>query len=573
MTSNYTYFHLEASNDSFKPIATTHHATLYSTIRNSLITYGGEDGDYLWCNQLSEYKFKENTWKELKADIVKPTKTIQFIQDYKHGNDEQDDDESPDHGEWFQLCSRDGHSMVSIESSSELEKFLVFGGATDVNDPTIERVQHQLAEIRIKSKGSIECEMITQPNAVDDHESIPEMRKFHTAIYNPKKKEMIVFGGRSLEEPCQFYNDLFTFDVVKRRWKRIYQNTQVAEDDYENDELSNVPCGRSGHSAVYDTQHNRMIIFGGFSKKERSNRNSDDNVEESTSNYRYIYYNDVYSLDLDTYEWYRLYTIPMTHQDDEEKQLPSGRERHTACIHKNEMFVFGGWTFGGISTKSNEFLYKLNLETNEWTNCGVETILNLNDPELTIAPNTLCRYGHSITLIPEKCLFEAGVKTTETMKAILFGGRICNDFYCNNELIVFNMAQNKALESLKLPQTISSKTASIMERKNQELEMAKKPKISVARRAPKKPTVDIDRAMKENVMRGVDTPNTPTSLEDPSPVKKEEVKKKPIGAKSMFGDANGGGGLNMNDVMAQRNRLKKTDKTVSEKDNWKSIFK
>ncbi len=84
-------------------------------------------------------------------------------------------------------------------------------------------------------------------------------RETPSAVYDPSSNSLIVFGGLSLEEPCcnNSLNEVWVLTNANGlggtpTWMQL---TPAAP--------TGVPAGRSSLSAVYDSANNRMIIFGG----------------------------------------------------------------------------------------------------------------------------------------------------------------------------------------------------------------------------------------------------------------------------------------------------------------------
>lgn len=98
----------------------------------------------------------------------------------------------------------------------------------------------------------------------------------------------------------------------------------------------NIPKGRHSHAAIYDPVNRRMLVFGGTNP--------------------YYVYNDLYSLDLNAYTWSKL---------SPGGTLPLPRWNHTAIYNPTDssMVVFGG---RNPSTRFND-LWKLDLNTLTWT--------------------------------------------------------------------------------------------------------------------------------------------------------------------------------------------------------------
>lgn len=79
----------------------------------------------------------------------------------------------------------------------------------------------------------------------------PPAREGHTAVYDPPRDRMVVFGGIQVHAPSPF-DDLWALSLGNHpRWSRI-------EPDGE------LPRGRYAHSAIYDSRGHRMVIYSGI---------------------------------------------------------------------------------------------------------------------------------------------------------------------------------------------------------------------------------------------------------------------------------------------------------------------
>ena len=129
----------------------------------------------------------------------------------------------------------------------------------------------------------------------------PLARSGHTAVYDPVGQRMIVFGGEAWGG--KFMNDVYELDLVKGResWRRL----QTSGD---------IPSGRSFHTAVYDSAHHRMIVFGGYNGE---------------------IYNDLFTLDLDSLTW---------RKRNPSGDIPYPRDFHTAVYDEanDRMVIFSG---------------------------------------------------------------------------------------------------------------------------------------------------------------------------------------------------------------------------------------
>ncbi len=146
----------------------------------------------------------------------------------------------------------------------------------------------------------------------------PPARQSATAVYDPARDRMVVFGGTNRN----FYNDTWTLELAGTpAW------TSPAPEGMP-------PSARYGHSAIYDPTRDRMLIFGGNDSSPR---------------------NDTWSLALSgTFGWSLL--VP-----DGTPPLP--RFHHTAIFDpvRDRLIVFGGYGAGGAS---HDDLWQLDLGGN-----------------------------------------------------------------------------------------------------------------------------------------------------------------------------------------------------------------
>jgi hypothetical protein len=93
------------------------------------------------------------------------------------------------------------------------------------------------------------------PEHVFPSGTIPDARSFHSAIYDPTAKRMLIFGGRqaslsgSVEANTKVMNDVWSYSTESNSWSQVV--------------TTNSPPARYLHAAAYDSKRNRMLIFGG----------------------------------------------------------------------------------------------------------------------------------------------------------------------------------------------------------------------------------------------------------------------------------------------------------------------
>ena len=159
-------------------------------------------------------------------------------------------------------------------------------------------------------------------------EGAPDARTLHTSVYRISSNRMIVFGGADrLEVGEKLLNDLWVLEDADGT-TGAHSWTQISTESG--------PSDRSSHTAVYDTNTNSMIVFGG-------------SVGVGSTGSPLL-----------TNEVWVLENADATEEDNPPKWTklsptdgPSGRAAHTAVYapSNNKMIVFGG-NVGAGSTGS-----------------------------------------------------------------------------------------------------------------------------------------------------------------------------------------------------------------------------
>ena len=156
-------------------------------------------------------------------------------------------------------------------------------------------------------------------------------KAYHSAVYDSSGQRMIVFGG--VDDALTILNDVWSYDLSGTpvgNWSPLTTS-------------GTPPLPRWGHSAVYDSLNNRMIVFGGIAEVPP--------IPPSL-----LYRNDVHVLNLSTLAW---------SQPAVTGTPPGIRAFHSAIYDSanQRMIVYGGEDNSG---RLDDVL-ALNLTTFEWT--------------------------------------------------------------------------------------------------------------------------------------------------------------------------------------------------------------
>ncbi len=147
----------------------------------------------------------------------------------------------------------------------------------------------------------------------------PKARTDHTAIVDPVRKNLVIFGGRG----SGTFGDTWVFDLTTRMWREV---------------KGQGPAARFGHGAVYDGANRRMVVVMG----------------EGAG-----FFNDVWTFDLDKETWKQL--MPSSNGAD----VPRTRYGQSAALDgKGRVFISHGFSDQGRFDDTWAF----DLTTNKWVN-------------------------------------------------------------------------------------------------------------------------------------------------------------------------------------------------------------
>ncbi|XP_025776662.1 kelch domain-containing protein 4 [Puma concolor] len=155
---------------------------------------------------------------------------------------------------------------ASLSAHPDKDELILFGGEYFNGQKT--SVYNELYTYSIRKDAWTKVEI---PNP-------PPRRCAHQAVVVPQGGgQLWIFGGEFASpdgEQFYHYKDLWVLHLATKTWEQV--------------RATGGPSGRSGHRMV--AWKRQLILFGGFHETTRD----------------YIYYNDVYAFDLDTFTWSRL---------------------------------------------------------------------------------------------------------------------------------------------------------------------------------------------------------------------------------------------------------------------------
>jgi hypothetical protein len=239
------------------PSARAHHSAIYDPVRDRMVVFGGgyysTFGSWTYFNDVRALSLADTlAWTQLTPSGTPPS------------------------GRW-------GHSAIYDPVRDRMVVFGGYGGS-------------YLNDVRALSLAGTPAWTQLAPTGTP-----PSTRHSPSAIYDPVRDRMVVFGGTA-------------GSILGDTWALSLAGTPVWTQPTPSGAS---PSPRDGHSAVYDPVRDRMIVFGGYSGT-------------------HVYLNDVWALSLaGTPVWTQL--IPLG-------TPPSTREFHSAIYDpvRDRMVVFGG---------------------------------------------------------------------------------------------------------------------------------------------------------------------------------------------------------------------------------------
>lgn len=151
---------------------------------------------------------------------------------------------------------------------------------------------------------------------------VPPARFGHTVVFDSARRRLVVFGGQA----SGFFSDVWAFDIAAGSWRQLSADNTG-------------PSRRYGHSAIYETARDRMVISHGFTNAGR--------------------FDDTWAFDFSSNSWRDI--------------SPSGTRPLRRCLHhaaydaeRGEMYLYGGCSSGSGPCPQGD-LWSLDLALNRWS--------------------------------------------------------------------------------------------------------------------------------------------------------------------------------------------------------------
>jgi N-acetylneuraminic acid mutarotase len=278
------------------PSARKEHRMVYNSESDRTILYGGftSAGDpNSWVFDTWSYDFNANIWTKLITE-----------------------------GEPYSCVS------LSLAYDSESNVIILYGG------------------IRKDHVGSNQTWIFdyNENNWVNAEPSIcPDYRHAQKTVYDSESDVVILFGGRSHEDHNPYgvminYNDTWSYDYNSNSWTNMTSTLN--------------PIGRFGHAMTYDSESDRVIIFGGA-----------DFLNEIFVTGDLPYLDETWAYDYNTNTWENLTTT-----EGPEARIESSMVYDS---ESDRCILFGGWHHM-YENKYGDETWAYDYNTNTWVQMDLE---------------------------------------------------------------------------------------------------------------------------------------------------------------------------------------------------------
>ena len=169
---------------------------------------------------------------------------------------------------------------------------------------------------------------------------MPSPRRESALAYDAQSDRVILFGGvMETETDVIHLDDTWAYDLEANTWTKMNPATK--------------PSARIGHAMAYDSQSDRVILFGGFTGSGPSGGGPSDAS------------NETWAYDFDTNTW----------TDMKPAVAPSAKLWPGMAYdsQSDRVVLFGGSVFSGESLITTSETWSYDLDTNTWTKMNSAT--------------------------------------------------------------------------------------------------------------------------------------------------------------------------------------------------------
>lgn len=241
------------------PSARSSHAMTYDSESDKIILFGGNiDNDE--SNETWSYDYKTNIWKNMTSKSGPSARSS-----YSLAYDSQDDRiilfgpvetwtetwaYDYNHNIWRNqspLIQPPLRSEQTMAYDSKSDRLILFGGFCPI--PMNNHIC-TLADTWVYDYTNNTWINMT----TDIH---PPIRGWHAMVYDSESDRIILFGGlhEDLHGGYAFYDDTWTYDYNNNKWENVTAEQKIR------------PPAIASHEMAYDSQNDRVILFGGFTSK------------------------------------------------------------------------------------------------------------------------------------------------------------------------------------------------------------------------------------------------------------------------------------------------------------------
>lgn len=248
-------------------------------------------------------------------------------------------------------------SKAEVKNKKQAKKL-----GEDEDDQDIDAILEQYAKEQAEFE-AIDIEVCNRPSR----------RMNPTLVANPSKRELLLFGGETVEGTnSRFFNELYSYATDNRTWRKISSK--------------NSPLPRSSH-AMCAHPSGILLLFGGeFSSPKQST---------------FYHYGDTWILDGDLKEWTKI----------DQRNGPSARSGHRLACWKNYIVMHGGFRDLGTKTTYLNDLWLFDITDYKWTQ--VEFPPNHPVPD--------ARSGHSFLPCADGAVLYGGYCKVQAKKSVQKG--------------------------------------------------------------------------------------------------------------------------------------------------------